>query len=67
MYNMLGLWSPGPLELVVLLIIAVLLFGKRLPEIARGMGNSVMEFKRGLKEVKDTNDEIKKEINEKTE
>ena len=36
---------------IVFLIVAVLLFGNRLPEIARSLGRSVNEFKRGLKEV----------------
>jgi len=37
---------PGPLELVVILFVVVLLFGaKRLPEIARGLGEGIKEFK----------------------
>ena len=41
----------GPWEVVALLLIALLLFGKRLPEVARSMGKGVSEFKKGLKEV----------------
>jgi len=41
---------PGPFELVVLLIIAVLLFGKRLPSLAYSAGNSIVQFKKGFKE-----------------
>lgn len=38
-------------ELVVILGIALLLFGaKRLPEIAKGIGQSVQAFKKGLRE-----------------
>ncbi len=50
MTDLLAMWTPGPMEMIVVLVVAVLLFGKRLPEIARGMGKSVTEFKKGLKE-----------------
>jgi sec-independent protein translocase protein TatA len=41
----------GPVELLVILGIVLLLFGaKKLPELARSMGKSTREFKRGLKD-----------------
>ncbi|MBI1952663.1 MAG: twin-arginine translocase TatA/TatE family subunit [Candidatus Omnitrophica bacterium] len=41
-------------ELVLILFIVLLLFGaKRLPEIARSIGKSFSEFKKGLKQIKD--------------
>jgi len=58
----LGFWTPGPLELVVILVVAVLLFGRRLPEIARNLGKSLTEFKRGIHEAKETKDELADDV-----
>ncbi len=42
---------PGPLELVIILAILLLVFGgKRIPELARGLGKSITNFKSGLNE-----------------
>ena len=46
----------GPLgvpEMIVIGIIALLLFGKRLPEVARSLGKGVVEFKKGLNGIDD--------------
>ncbi len=44
---------PGPMEMLIIGMIALLLFGKRLPEVARNMGSSIKEFQHGLKSVGD--------------
>jgi sec-independent protein translocase protein TatA len=41
----------GPMELVLLLGLGVLLFGKRLPEVGRSLGRGIVEFKKGLNDV----------------
>lgn len=40
----------GPMELMIVLGICVLLFGNRIPGIARSLGMSIMEFKKGKAE-----------------
>lgn len=42
----------GPTEMIIVGVIAVLLFGKRLPEVGRSLGKSLMEFKKGLNDIK---------------
>lgn len=46
-------WTPGPLEIGLLLVVALLLFGKRLPEVMRSMGRGVVEFKKGIRGIED--------------
>lgn len=41
----------GPMELVVVGMIGVLLFGNRIPGVARSIGQSIKEFKRGASEI----------------
>lgn len=40
--------SVGPVEVGVLLLVILLLFGNRLPSLARSLGRSVVDFKKGL-------------------
>jgi sec-independent protein translocase protein TatA len=42
---------PGPAEMIVIGIIAVLLFGNRLPKVARSVGQSLLSFKAGMHDV----------------
>ena len=58
----LGFWSPSLPELIVLGIVAVLLFGNRLPEVGRQLGRGIVEFKKGLREAKEElSDTVKKD------
>ena len=45
--------SLGPAEMLFVGIIALLLFGKKLPEVARSLGKGVIEFKKGLRGIED--------------
>ncbi|KPK44546.1 MAG: hypothetical protein AMJ65_02790 [Phycisphaerae bacterium SG8_4] len=49
-------------ELLVVLIVALLIFGRRLPDIARSMGKSLTEFKKGINEAKETKDEFVNDV-----
>lgn len=56
--NILSMWMPGPIEFIIIGIIALLIFGKRLPEMARGLGASFTEFRKGIKEANNAKDDI---------
>jgi sec-independent protein translocase protein TatA len=55
----------GP-EWMVILVIALLIFGRRLPEVARSLGKSVNEFKKGMREFQDSADEVASDLNKAT-
>ena len=48
---------PGGVEWLVIVLVALLLFGRRLPDVARSVGKSIVEFKKGMKDVRDNMDE----------
>jgi sec-independent protein translocase protein TatA len=60
-----GLGSLGGTELIIALVIILLLFGaKRIPELAKGLGSGVREFRKGTRgegEVEEKREEEKKE------
>ncbi len=46
-------YIPGIWEVLILLLVVLLLFGSRLPSLARSLGQSILEFKKGVKEIED--------------
>jgi len=54
--------SIGVPELLVILVVFVLLFGgKKLPELAKGLGEGIKNFKHALKENEEAKPEEKKQ------
>lgn len=48
---------PGGIEWIVILVVALLIFGKRLPEVMRSMGKGIVEFREGIKGVEKETEE----------
>lgn len=60
---------PGGMEVVLIIFVIILLFGARkLPELARSLGKSLSEFKKGQREgsITETNSKIIEEDSENT-
>ena len=49
----LSFYMPGPWEIIIIAVVALLLFGRRLPEVGRSLGRGIVEFKKGLRGVED--------------
>ena len=49
----LALSMPGGSEWILIAIFGLLLFGKRLPEVSKSLGRSIVEFKKGLSGVEE--------------
>lgn len=53
----------GTTEMLLIAAVALLLFGgKKLPEMMRGMGQGIKEFKKGMHEVSEPIEEVKETI-----
>jgi sec-independent protein translocase protein TatA len=64
--NLLAFGTPGPTEFVLLFVIVIVLFGaKKLPELAKSLGQSLNEFKKAReefdKEITQTTQEVKED------
>ena len=57
-------WAPQGWEWLVILVVALLIFGRRLPELARSLGKSLTEFKKGINEAKQSKDELADDVKE---
>lgn len=58
-FAIVAFWSPGPGEMLLLALVALLLYGGDLPEVARTWGKSFAEFRRNLSGIqRDLNETI---------
>ncbi|MBN2216483.1 MAG: twin-arginine translocase TatA/TatE family subunit [Pirellulales bacterium] len=44
---------PGHIELLIVLVVALLLFGNRLPSVMRSLGRGIVEFKKGVQGIEE--------------
>ncbi|MFT6214977.1 MAG: sec-independent protein translocase protein TatA [Roseivirga sp.] len=66
MHTIFAIGMPGGPEMIFIVFIVLLLFGaKKIPDLARGMGKGIREFKDATKEIKKEVDDAGKEIDKK--
>ncbi|MBG85145.1 MAG: hypothetical protein CMJ40_11450 [Phycisphaerae bacterium] len=51
--QLLAIGGIGTMELIIIVVIGLLIFGRRLPEVGRNVGRSLVEFKKGVKGIED--------------
>jgi sec-independent protein translocase protein TatA len=67
MSAILAISMPGGPEMIVIVLVVLLFFGaKRIPDLARGLGKGIREFKDATKEIKKEVDDASKEIDKET-
>ena len=55
---------PGHWEWLIILLIGLLIFGRRLPEVGRNIGKTVVEFRKGISDIeREVDSEVKRDQN----
>jgi sec-independent protein translocase protein TatA len=55
--------TPGLTEMIIILLVIIIFFGaKRIPELARGLGLGIKEFKKASKDIKKEIEETSRDI-----
>ena len=55
--------SLGPWEIVIIILVIILIFGgKKIPELANGLGKGLKEFRKTTNEIKDEVNTVTKEV-----
>lgn len=55
-FAIVGFMGMGMQEMMIIGVVAVLLFGKRLPEVAKSLGSSYSQFRKGLNDLQSSID-----------
>ena len=53
----LGFGWPGTTEWILIAVVGLLVFGNKLPDVGRSLGRGIVEFKKGLRGIKDEIDQ----------
>ena len=66
MSSLFALIGFGPIEMAIVALVVLLLFGSRLPSVMRNLGRGMVEFKKGVQGIEDDSDDgAKPEITDK--
>lgn len=60
--TILALGMPGGPELLIILAVVLLFFGRKIPGVARSLGSGITEFKKGLREGEESTKQLKDEL-----
>lgn len=55
--NLFAIFGLGYTEVLIILVLGVLLFGRKLPEMGKYFGKTIVEFKKGMKGLEDNIDD----------
>ena len=55
--NLMLAFMIGPMEIGMIALVGLLIFGNRLPEVGKSLGRGIVEFKKGIRGISDEIDE----------
>ncbi len=64
---MFAFFAPGPMQLLIVLLVVLLFFGNRLPSVMRSLGIGITEFKKGIQGELPDSSEVNEKIEERRE